>query len=167
MKFIVKISINKNQNQMKKTVETQTECWNWWRKWYWICKNNSITPKRTIKAEGEETKILILILFFQMAKVEYITNYEVMYDTNEKDEKICKLVEERETDYYIFKRICELAKNSYVTNERWSDVKIDINVKRNNWLLYDLSSKLTIKFIRILNIVLLGFSFLWSKKGSF
>ena len=67
-----------------------------------------------------------------MAKVEYITNYEVMYDTNEKDEKICKLVEERETDYYIFKRICELAKNSYVTNERWSDVKIDINVKRNN-----------------------------------
>ena len=102
-----------------------------------------------------------------MAKVEYITNYEVMYDTNEKDEKICKLVEERETDYYIFKRICELAKNSYVTNERWFDVKIDINVKRNNWLLYDLSSKLTIKFIRILNIVLLGFSFLWSKKGSF
>ena len=67
-----------------------------------------------------------------MAKVEYITNYEVMYDTNEKDEKICKLVEERETDYYIFKRIYELAKNSYVTNERWFDVKIDINVKRNN-----------------------------------
>ena len=65
-----------------------------------------------------------------MAKVEYITNYEVMYDSNEKDEKIYKLVEERETDYYIFKRICELAKNSYVTNERWFDVKIDINVKK-------------------------------------
>ena len=95
-----------------------------------------------------------------MAKVEYITNYEVMYDTNEKDEKICKLAEERETDYYIFKRICELANNSYVTNERWFDVKIDIIVKKNNRLLYDLSSKLTIKFIRILNIVLLGFSFL-------
>ena len=95
-----------------------------------------------------------------MAKVEYITNYEVMYDSNEKDEKIYKLVEERETDYYIFKRICELAKNSYVTNERWFDVKIDINVKKNNQLLYDLSSKLTIKLIRILNIVLLGFSFL-------
>ena len=102
-----------------------------------------------------------------MAKVEYITNYEVMYDSNEKDEKICKLVEERETDYYIFKRICELAKNSYVTNERWFDVKIDINVKKNNRLFYDLSSKLTIKLIRILNIVLLGFSFLSSKKDSF
>ena len=27
-----------------------------------------------------------------------------------KYEKLCKLVEERETDYYIFKRISELAK---------------------------------------------------------
>ena len=36
-----------------------------------------------------------------MAKVEYITNYEVMHDINEKIE-LCKSVEERETDYYIF-----------------------------------------------------------------
>ena len=83
-----------------------------------------------------------------MAKVEYITNYEVMQDINEKDE-LCKLVEERETDYYFFKRICELAKNSFVViYERWLDVEIDINVKKTNPLLYDLSLKLAIKFIR-------------------
>ena len=68
-----------------------------------------------------------------MAKVEYVTNYEVMYDINEKDEKLCKLVEERETDYYIFKRSCELANNSFVvTYERWCDVEIDINVKKQS-----------------------------------
>ena len=48
-----------------------------------------------------------------------------------KYEKLCKLVEERETDYYIFKRISELAKNSFVvTYERWFDVEIVINVKK-------------------------------------
>ena len=75
-------------------------------------------------------------------------NYEVMHDINEKDE-LCKLVEERETDYYFFKRICELAKNNFVViYERWLDVEIDINVKKTNPLLYDLSLKLAIKFIR-------------------
>ena len=84
-----------------------------------------------------------------MAKIEYITNYKVMYDVKEKDETLCKLVEERETDYYIFKKICELAKNSFVvTYQKWFDVEIDINVKKNNRLFYDLSSKLTMKFIR-------------------
>ena len=76
-------------------------------------------------------KKLILILIFQMAKVEYITNYEVMHDINQKDEKLCKLLEERETDYFIFKVICELAKNSFVVMyERCFDVEIDINVKK-------------------------------------
>ena len=84
-----------------------------------------------------------------MAKVEYITNYEVMHDINQKDEKLCKLLEERETDYFIFKVICELAKNSFVVMyERWFDVEIVINVKKNNQLLYDLSSKLARKFKR-------------------
>ena len=49
-----------------------------------------------IKTKGEEIKISIGFLFFQIT-VEYITNYEVMYDINEKDEKSCKLVEEKET----------------------------------------------------------------------
>ena len=90
-----------------------------------------MSPKKTIKAKDEEIKILILILIFQMAKVEYITNYEVMHDINQKDEKLCKLLEERETDYFIFKVICELAKNSFVVMyERWFDVEIDINVKK-------------------------------------
>ena len=54
-----------------------------------------------------------------------------MYDMNEKDEKLSKLVGERETDYYIFKRIFELAKNSSVAKyERWFDVETDINVKK-------------------------------------
>ena len=52
-----------------------------------------------------------------------------MYDMNEKDEKLSKLVGERETDYYIFKRIFELGKNSSVAKyERWFDVETDINV---------------------------------------
>ena len=34
--------------------------------------------------KGEEIKTLTVILFFQMAKVEYITNYKVMYDIKEK-----------------------------------------------------------------------------------
>ena len=81
--------------------------------------------------KGEENKTLTVILFFQMAKIEYITNYKVMYDIKEKDETLCKLVEERETDYYIFKKICELAKNSFVvTYQKWFDVEIDINVKK-------------------------------------
>ena len=36
--------------------------------------------------KGEEIKTLTVILFFQMAKVEYITNYKVMYDIKEKNE---------------------------------------------------------------------------------
>ena len=82
-----------------------------------------------MKCEG--IKILIVVLLFQMSKVGYITNYKVMYDIIEKDENLCKLVEERETNYYIFKGISELAKNSFVvTYERWFDVENIINVKK-------------------------------------
>ena len=50
------------------------------------------------------------------------------------------MVEERETDYFIFKIICELAE---------IDIEIDINVKKKtSQLLYDLSSKLARKFKR-------------------
>ena len=50
------------------------------------------------------------------------------------------MVEESETDYFIFKIICELAE---------IDVEIDINVKKKtSQLLYDLSSKLARKFKR-------------------
>ena len=48
MKLIVKISINKNQNQMKKTVETQTECETD------VCKYNAFTPKRMLKKKNSK-----------------------------------------------------------------------------------------------------------------
>ena len=100
---------------------------NWQRNWYWVCKNNSITHKRMIKTKGEEIKISIGFLFFQIT-VEYITNYEVMYDINEKDEKSCKFVEEKETEWA---KTCELVKNSFVVKyEKWFDVEIDINIEK-------------------------------------
>ena len=70
-----------------------------------------------------------------------------MYDMNEKDEKLSKLVGERETDYYIFKRIFELAKNSSVAKyERWFDVETDINVKKKQmialWFIIEINNKI-------------------------
>ena len=44
----------------------------------------------------------------------FLTNYRTIYGINEKDKSLCSLVQQRKNDYYIYKRIFELAVNSFV-----------------------------------------------------
>ena len=38
-----------------------------------------------------------------MAKKDFLTNYKLLYNINEKDEKLCLLVQTNERDYYFYK----------------------------------------------------------------
>ena len=55
--------------------------------------------------------------------IKYLLNhYKLSYGINEKDEELSKLIERDHGMrlYYIFKRICEIAINSFVvTYEKW------------------------------------------------
>ena len=60
-----------------------------------------------------------------------IAKYEI-YEKN--DEKIKSLIERNhgKRNYYICKRICELATNSFVVSyENWFDVEIDAEQNQN------------------------------------
>ena len=49
-----------------------------------------------------------------------------MHDIDEKDETLNSLVQQNAKDYYIYKRICELAVESFfVSSEKWFHVEID------------------------------------------
>ena len=77
MKLIVRISINKNQNQnqMKKICRDTNRIWKWRRKWYWVCKNNSLHPREHLI--GKATKInYSYIFFFFLASANY---YRLIY----------------------------------------------------------------------------------------
>ena len=57
-----------------------------------------------------------------------LTNYKIIKDIDEKDETLRSLVEcgHEKKQYYIYKRICELAVNSFVvTSEKWFNMEID------------------------------------------
>ena len=82
-----------------------------------------------------------------MAKKDFLTNYKLLYNINEKDEKLCLLVQINERDYYIYKRICNLVLNSFVvSSEKWFDV--DIDAQQNERLLKHFTTKLFRKFLR-------------------
>ena len=73
-----------------------------------------------------------------MALVQYITNFKMMYNVNKNDEKLCALVQKNETDYLIYKRICEFALNSFiVSSQNWFDAEIDAD--ENGKLVEDLN----------------------------
>ena len=76
--------------------------------------------------------------------MNYLLNhYKSSYGINEKDEELCKLIERDHGMglYYIFKRICETANNSFVvTYEKWFDVEIDL--EQSEQLLKDMTTKL-------------------------
>ena len=67
-----------------------------------------------------------------MALVKYITNYKMVYNINENGEKLCALIQKNETNYLIYKQICELAQNSF-------DVEIDAD--ENGKLVENLNKK--------------------------
>ena len=48
-----------------------------------------------------------------MALVQYIKNYKMMCNISKNHGKLCGLVEKNETDYLIYKQICELAPNLF------------------------------------------------------
>ena len=51
-----------------------------------------------------------------MELVQYITNYKMMYNINENGKKLCAFFQKNETNYLIYKQICELAQNSFVVS---------------------------------------------------
>ena len=64
-------------------------------------------------------------------------------ESTEKDEELRKLIERDHGMrlYYIFKRICEIAVNSFVvTYEKWFDVEIDL--EQNEQLVKDMTTSL-------------------------
>ena len=70
-----------------------------------------------------------------------------MYNINENDEKLCALLQKNETNYLIYKRICELVPNSFVlSSQNWFDVEIDAD--ENGKLVEDLNKKVVTKFLR-------------------
>ena len=82
-----------------------------------------------------------------MALVQYITNYKMVYNINENGKKLCALIQENETNYLIYKQICELARNSFVVSyQNWFDVEIDAD--ENGKLVENLNKKVLTKFLR-------------------
>lgn len=79
----------------------------------------------------------------------FLTHYWIIYGIDEEDENLCSLAEwdQGKKDYYIYKRICELAVNSFVVaSEKWFDVEID--VEQNEKLLKDITAKFLTKSLR-------------------
>ena len=69
-----------------------------------------------------------------------------MYNINENDEKLWELVQKNETDYLIYKRICELVPNSFVfASQDWFDIEIDAD--ENGKLMEYLNKKVLTKFL--------------------
>ena len=69
-------------------------------------------------------------------------------ESMEKDEELRKLIERDHGMrlYYIFKRICEIAVNSFVvTYEKWFDVEIDL--EQNEQLVKDMTTSLMMQKI--------------------
>ena len=69
-------------------------------------------------------------------------------ESTEKDEELRKLIERDHGMrlYYIFKRICEIAVNSFVvTYEKWFDVEIDL--EQNEQLVKDMTTSLMMQKI--------------------
>ena len=69
-------------------------------------------------------------------------------ESTEKDEELRKLIERDHGMrlYYIFKRICEIAVNSFVvTYEKWFDVEIDL--EQNQQLVKDMTTSLMMQKI--------------------
>ena len=74
--------------------------------------------------------------------VNYLLNdYKSSYGINEKDEELRKLIERDHgmKQYFIFKRICEIAVNSFaVSHAKWFDV--EINAEQNEKLIVDITT---------------------------
>ena len=74
--------------------------------------------------------------------VNYLLNdYKSSYGINEKDEELRKLIERDHgmKQYFIFKRICEIAVNSFaVSHAKWFDVEID--TEQNEKLIVDITT---------------------------
>ena len=69
-------------------------------------------------------------------------------ESTEKDEELRKLIERDHGMrlYYIFKRICEIAVNSFVvTYEKWFDVEIDL--EQTEQLVKDMTTSLMMQKI--------------------
>ena len=110
-------------------------------------QNNKRTPLYPREQLKRKVRKIFFHNFFQMAKKDFLTNYKLLYNINEKDEKLCLLVQINERDYYIYKRICNLVLNSFVvSSEKWFDV--DIDAEQNERLLKHFTTKLFRKFLR-------------------
>ena len=83
--------------------------------------------------------------------INYLLNHsKSSHEINEKDEELCKLIERDHGMrlYYIFKRICEIAINSFVvTYERWFGVEIDL--EQNEQLVKGMTTNLMTQKIGI------------------
>ena len=81
-----------------------------------------------------------------MASANY---YRTIYVIHEKDESLNLLMEKDhgKKEYYIHRRIFELAVNSFVvTSEKWFDVEIDAEQKET--LLKDITTKFLTKSLK-------------------
>ena len=82
--------------------------------------------------------------------INYLLNHsKSSHEINEKDEELCKLIERDHGMrlYYIFKRIGEIAINSFaVTYERWLGVEIDL--EQNEQLVKGMTTNLMTQKIR-------------------
>ena len=76
--------------------------------------------------------------------INYLLNhYKSSNGINEKDEELCKLIERDHgmRHYFIFKRICKIAVNSFVVSHaKWFDVEID--TEQNEKLIIDITTNL-------------------------
>ena len=76
--------------------------------------------------------------------VNYLLNhYKSSYEIKGKDEELRKLIERDHgmRQYFIFKRICKIAVNSFVVlHAKWIDVKID--AEQNEKLIIDITTNL-------------------------
>ena len=83
--------------------------------------------------------------------INYLLNHsKSSHEINKKDEELCKLIERDHGMrlYYIFKRICEIAINSFVvTYERWFGVEIDL--EQNEQLVKGMTTNLMMQKIGI------------------
>ena len=59
-----------------------------------------------------------------------------MHDIDEKDETLNSLVQQNAKDYYIYKRICELAVESFVVSSK-KQFDVEIDAEKNQKLLKD------------------------------
>ena len=139
-------SWNRNQNwrQMTKTVETQKKCETESESSNDAIRKIPLHPRGRLKWKQKVANFKCLWSIFQVGKQVFLSNYKIIYGIDEKDEILNSLVQQNAKDYYIYKRICKLAVESFVV---WSEksFNVEIDTERNWKLLENMTSILLTK----------------------